>query len=119
MNQDRIKQAFEAWWKENFSSLIIDGGLRKMEHDALSTWLAACEWLMSQEVSQLKAAVLELSEALESIAFFDESEAITGAYWNNIELKSKLCATLANDTLIARETLARYEELLKQIKESK
>jgi hypothetical protein len=70
-----------------------------------------------QEITILKTAVLELSEALESIAFPDEPEASTYKYWDAIVSKNALISTIVLDTGLARETLARYEELLKQIKE--
>lgn len=44
MNQDKIKQALVEWYKESAKAAYAE----IIPKDVEATWLAACEWLMSQ-----------------------------------------------------------------------
>jgi hypothetical protein len=59
---DKDKEAFDKWLKENYSSLIKHGGLKKMDADFELCWLSACEY-MRNKYTPLDA--LSLYEKLE------------------------------------------------------
>jgi hypothetical protein len=53
VNQDKIKQAFEAWWETERGGKPLNNDYIPVTETQLyawenQTWLAACEWLMSQ-----------------------------------------------------------------------
>lgn len=66
--------------------------------------------LMSNKTKELQEQNKIMREALESIAFYDEPLADTYDYWSKIADKSKFPLTLASDTDIAREALAKVKE---------
>jgi hypothetical protein len=45
---DKDKQEFEKWLYENKSSLVIHGGLKKMDDDFHLCWKTACDYMRNR-----------------------------------------------------------------------
>lgn len=58
------KEAFEKWFRVNFSDLIKEAGLKKMENDFIKAWQAACEY-KQKDIDKLKQEIKSLWKVAE------------------------------------------------------
>lgn len=73
-------EAFEKWLYENKSSLVIHGGLKKMDDDFHLCWKAACEYMRNRspldpvslydKLEQERDRSEDLVEALEKLSLY-------------------------------------------------
>lgn len=80
---DKDKEAFEEWYKINFSELVKEAGLAKMQNDFIKAWQAACEY-KQKEIDELEES-LATRLAKSYIAGKDLSKIIQKNLTNEVE----------------------------------
>lgn len=110
---DKDKEAFEKWYKINFSELVKENGIGKIQNDFIKAWQAACEY-KQKEIDELEES-LATRLAKSYIAGKDLSKIIQKNLTNEVKKlqaeNEKLKKSL-NFTIKAAEYLFKPDEKL-------